>query len=639
MESDDNSSLSRSSSSNETFENKSNNSSDSYKISDPPQANEKKEPHHLHDSTINHQQHNYSSFFIPNEPFKEKTLPFAKKNNSSDPGDFKESIIKLFMQHKKKLSPERRRWVFSNKQDKNIHDVYLYIKAIAENDLTCDFNKNHNAKLLDLDNFKLFCRHCYDPPNKVVISDENKHYIICKVLEMIRNANSFVLDKKHFELLNKQNEESLTSVILLGKSIADGVKFDIPRCCVCKKKITFGTGSGVVNECGHIVCFMCCLDDISENCLICKARIIPTKHDTGIDINEYRLYCHSTSLKNPSIKHCLLNYPKTVYKMPCMHNVCEDHISEQHFCNICGLEHEGELKINKNLMKIIQLLNIKCLEHNQPATKFKYFDSIAVCPMCTEKDSGSDDFRLKGLNLRLDFLLNRKGLKNRKADQLTIKAVLNYLRIPGNTLYKLVKNYQQIDYIHSYTRKQLFNRFPVYFPQKGSNNIFVLQNDEIAGFNLSVSRTLLLQGILLGTPIRRNPYGELLATFCENLEIKIYSIKNNEMKIKFEFNKGTFLSSKQLNEDNLSDKDFYTAIEFVKFVKLNKDKNYCLIVKGEGTFFHGRPYGRIISDIFAISKLRNSDFPGTIEKGNNAVGGVIFGFLYSEFLLNDLRNL
>ncbi|OMJ93140.1 hypothetical protein SteCoe_3958 [Stentor coeruleus] len=582
---------------------------------------------------------NSSDFAISHESLKEKPLTFARKDEYSELDHYKESIIQLFMQHKKKLSPERRRWIFSVKQDKDIYEVYVYIKAIGENTLTCDFNKHHQAELLDLENFKLFCKRCRDPPNKMIICDENKHYIICKVLEMIRKANSFVLDKNHYKLLNKQDEESLASVILLGKSIADGVKFDIPRCCVCKKKITFGAASGVVNECGHIACFMCCLDDISESCLICNSKIIPTGHDTGIDINEYRFYCHSTSLINPTIKHCLLNYPKKVYKMPCMHNVCEDHINDQLFCSVCGLEHKNDLKLNQNLMKILQLLNIKCLEHNQPATKFKYFDSIAICPMCTEKNSGSDNFRFNAHILRLDSLLNIKGLKNHKIDQFTMKAVLNHLRIPGQTLYKLVRNYQQIDYIHSYTGQQIYNRFTYCFPHKGSNNIWVLNNNEIAGFNFSVSKKVLLRGILLGTPIRRNSFGELLTTICKNLEIKIYVIKNNIMKVKFELKKRMFFSSKNLNEENLLDNNFYQEIEFVKFVELDKNKNYCLAVKGEGTFFHGRPYGRIISDMFTISKLKSSEFPRMIEKGDHVVGGFIFGFLYSEFVLNDLRNL
>lgn len=592
----------------------------------------------------------------------QKRILESNSDNLSEE-DMKKYIMNNFEIAKKKLSPERRKMFFKG-LNSNLKEKYLFIKSLMEDFFNCDIHVNSKASFVSKENFQLICDQCVDNHSEpILISNDNKEEIINLITEMIKSASVYMLDKLHYKLLNTGNDFLMTTLIHLGKSIANKIKFSIPRCSMCFKKISFGKRSGVHNECKHITCFGCCIDGYYENCNVCKKKLIPLGIDVDIDINDYRIFCHHfNEMGKP---HLLFNYRKNVYKLPCLHNICEMHLDDNS-CQFCNVKYDRKkLKLNKQLMNIIEVLKIKCLKHERIALRYDTFSSKAYCKKCPEGSGIKNFAAVKNIiNHKINELLIEKKLKDISVDQKTMKAVLNYRRLPLQTLYKLVRNYIYISLKDKDFDIKQFNRFHDHFPQKSSNRILEIKNKELVGFNIVPKKNILLYGLLIGKPIRRRINNKLVYSECRNHLITIKSIKENGIeKEKFSqisnYNKETkeneitknvkekhFLEQGKdafnelssfeykvdevINEDNLSEEDIFFKHKFCHWVKLKENKIYKLTLQTRGTFFHGRPFNRKMNDLFRIERMKVNKEKGEIECGNNAIGGIIFGFIYSE---------
>lgn len=548
----------------------------------------------------------------------------------------KDYIIENFGKIKKKLSPERRKLIFK-RLNQNLRERYLFVKSIMEDSFCCNFHKTNKAGFINKENFTPLCDQCIENlPEHITINIENQEELKMLLRKMVTSADVFLLDKLHYKLLNRECDFHLTTMILLGRSIADKIVFNITRCCVCNKKISYGTRSGVLNECKHISCFGCCLYGYDENCNVCKGKLVPVGDDVEIDINEYRIYCHH--LSKTGLPHLLYNYTGNVYKLPCLHNVCDEHLSDE-LCQFCNVKYDSKkLKLNYQLMKIIDVLKIYCLEHNKIAVSYDTFTSKAFCKKCPDKDLGLRDFEIvrKTLINRLRILLIEKKLKKKSVDQQTMKAVINYRRLPLQTLYRLVTNYIHLAHSSKDFDTILFNRFHNFFPQKGSNRVWKITNRECVGFNIIPKKTFLLHGLLVAKPIEWNFSKKLILSIYRNQRVTIKLIKENESEKEI-FNQLSCFNETSLNdEENLTENDVFFKLIFYRFVRLKEGRVYKLILRQEGNFFHGKPYKRVESDVFKLEKMNTCEERGEIEFGNNAVGGNIFGVIYSENKLLDL---
>lgn len=571
------------------------------------------------------------------------------KDNNIRIDEAKLFINNYFPVIRKLISPERRRWLLAPTSFENLQVKCQFIYQLVTYELHCDTHENNLAVYFDLVTFKLKCSECSQINSEYIAylnTDINK--IIGEILIRAKESDISLLDKSHYDLCKKSFSNNIVSLILLGKSIVEKFEVKIPRCCVCCKKISFGALSGVKNLCGHVLCFKCCTNENPDLCSICKSKIHSLEGDVEVDILYYNITCHyRTAESNKNSTHGLICYQDKVYKLPCLHNVCEDHIQQSDRCMICNRFFEiTNLKLNTKLMNIIDILKLYCEDHKELAIKFDYFACKAICKKCKEVEPSSSlsnenaicekrgsSYLLsvaKSITYKLKNQLIDKDFKKRKIDQTTLKAVINYLRLPLNIVYRITKNYELRENLKSLSPYSSFIRFNGYFPQNRSFNLFSINEGELCGFVLKPSADFLLNGIIIGNPIRRTMSGYLYHSTFTKLIIDIIISEKKTHK----FIQSLCFPYGIIDENNLDISKIYSEILFPYSIAIKEEKNYTIKVHTKGTFFHGRPYERKIDPNFTITRLKNEK----AEKGNNAIGGMIFGLIYSEkkyFILSE----
>ncbi|OMJ67937.1 hypothetical protein SteCoe_34776 [Stentor coeruleus] len=217
-----------------------------------------------------------------------------------------------------------------------------------------------------------------------------------------------------------------------------------------------------------------------------------------------------------------------------------------------------------------------------------------------------------------------------------MKAVLNYRRLPLQILYKLVKNYISLDLSSKNFDTILFNRFHGFFPQKDSNRVWKITKKECVGFNIIPKKTFFLHGLLIAKPIERKSGIKRSLSLFRNQTVTIKSIKEKDCEKEIFFQLSCFRENNAIDENNLTENDIFFKLMFYRYVKLKENRVYKLILRQKGDFFHGKPYKREESDFFKLEKMSACKEKGEIEYGNNAVGGNIFGVIYSENKFLDL---
>ena len=152
------------------------------------------------------------------------------------------------------------------------------------------------------------------------------------------------------------------------------------RCVNCVKSLAVGLRKGVKLSCGHLMCFNCVQVTNVKNCPIeneivsCSEYLDELPNDIPI--------CHNIHK---------LDLEKSIFKLPCFHYSCENHLKIEH-CLLCGFNFRSftlDPRPSKKLPTLIKYLSLTCAAHCLPISSFSAKTQLFYCEKCNFPENSS----------------------------------------------------------------------------------------------------------------------------------------------------------------------------------------------------------------------------------------------------------
>lgn len=591
---------------------------------------------------------NSATYFVKNsmltycEQCQEKYNLTSKKENKIKNTldlyqDLTESLEIFYKNNYKMLCPERRK-IFITYTMQELLEANRW--ALECSIIKCVRHKYMQAVCID-DDFCTFCSQCSSSLVGNLPIDLAE--IISKATDLCKKIESKYLNKFMLKLVKKSantNSKNFVNILLLEcRDLIANKLVEQVRCVNCYVKVSMGRKTGLLNKCGHCICYQCLLIGEIECCPIDRSDFENLRYAETLEL-ELIPDCHCN--------HSLVNHEGDVFKLPCFHYSCEEDLKYQK-CLTCGNDFnlfDRKCKNDKNMKNLIEFCSISCLEHQKKCVNFNYRNSLFACENCDNfmsdqlenvQDKNNFAWAVQLLNTRFKYLIGNKRELSTKYIMVT-KEISYYKLLSYQARFEL---YQKVCTLFSlsfhtnfdsYQEKRRFkNRFS---GRSTTQKIWEIKENTVSGFTITAQKDCLLGGLIIFSRCAYNNIYDYVPVYSYIVSVKL-------IKRQCELPSNPLLKSDQIvyaTGEVMADASYIlneTGEEnkfcFGKPILLSSENvSYDIVLQlYPGLYYHGVPYNQIPNDLLRISRLKS--IPEGFETiGNDSIGGPIAGFLIKE---------
>ena len=301
--------------------------------------------------------------------------------------------------------------------------------------LTCSKHPLSPSERID-SKMTTYCSLCETSDLTSLLNIENAaDFVISKARDCAKTSSPQSLNKFMLQAVNYYKRpkisqlKDLNLLILETRDLINQVEFEVLRCVFCIKKVLFGKMTGIMNQCGHLICFTCCFNSDTGRCPIDDSKVLPVEyfnHDF-IDFPE----CHSFHVFSD----------EKIFKLPCFHYSCRAHLAKGHCC-VCGFEFcvlgiYKPVRVSMTASDVLDFIKVMCINH--PDTEAEIFCMKLNHLCCSKCENYSKIFHYfqipKSPKRKFNFFNNILQTLNSKASQvafgvdLNIVKAYNYLKV------------------------------------------------------------------------------------------------------------------------------------------------------------------------------------------------------------------
>lgn len=550
-----------------------------------------------------------------------------------------ENFRQFYIDHRKKLCPERRKSLIPYTAQELINGIRFLMQI---DEIRCD---QHFEIALQVDTeFRTYCEHCQvNSSNIFNINDRTSASILKDAIKDIAKSarfttlNKFILKASgnKTEILSKNFPISL--IILEGKKLLSNPDQTCQRCSQCFKVAIEGKQKPIILNCNHIICFECYFVRAAERCYIDNS---PLEQKAYIN---YRDSC----LK-PREVYDFASKKGDLYKYSCTHIVSQEELGISDLCPEClfpknYFKSDDRVKLHEKAMALRDFYNIKCPFHNKPIQGFRMDSIVLYCSECYDEQAAYDkpyfpiiypvrtrfleNFFYFALGDNLAFQLEDSD-KSYKNSQAFLKKLSYFNILSYNKRNDVYNKFLLAESKISSKKKQynIIQRFKKLLPPNlSSHKNFAIKENDVVGFNLVCKENIILEGLVISMG-----YEKLHVKMYFPNQVEFIRIVEKEILQSLDNNGDGFIREEIMSEF-LYKEDDKSLVFFCSPWLIQKNCSYDFIIKLKPLFYdHGLPFSRHNLDLFTLSSLKNIP-PPYKELGNSVLGGPILGFITSNF--------
>ncbi|OMJ80338.1 hypothetical protein SteCoe_19436 [Stentor coeruleus] len=551
-----------------------------------------------------------------------------------------EIFRQLYIDHRKKLCPERRRSLIPYTTQELLNGIRFLMQIDG---IRCD---DHFEIALNADsNFKTYCEYCQVRASSAFsINDQTLASNLKDIIKnTVKNSAFNTLNKSILKISNKNlifpsKSFPIQLMILEGKKFISNPDQTCQRCSNCLKLSIEGKQKPIILKCDHIICFECYFILAIERCQI---------DNSPIDQKSYLNY-KNFAFKSRDV-YGFSNKKGDLYKYSCTHIVSQEEFNIPGLCPDClfpknFFNSDNKVKIYEKAMALRDFYNIKCPFHGEPIQGFRMNSIALYCSECYKnqieydepyfpvifpvRTSFLENFYYFALGENIGFQLEN-AKKSYNSNQMFLKKIsyfnilsynerndiYNKFLLAENKINSMKNDYNVIQRFKKTLPFNLFSR----------KEFFVGEND-VVGFNLTCKKNIFLEGLVISLG-----YMKLHKKMYFSSQIEFIKIIEKEARTSLDNDEDKIISEKILREIIYKEED-KSLVFFCSPVLIQNNYNYDFIIKLTSLFYeHGLPSSRHnLDNLFTLSRLKNIPSPYK-ELGNSVIGGPILGFITSNF--------